>query len=63
MPTVISVTTVKINRLLREKILSHPLSTTFAIQITYIHAPITLQYKLINCKNEFQFVYKPVITQ
>jgi len=57
-----SITTIKIKRMLREKIFSHLLSTKFTILTTSIHTPIALQYKLTNYRNEISFVQKPLIT-
>jgi hypothetical protein len=56
LPTVTSITTVKINRLFRKKRRkTYPLihiPQNLQHKMASIHTPITLQNKLVNCKNE-----------
>ena len=51
LPTVTPITTVEMNRLLRQKIFSRLFSTKYTMRNISIYKPIALQYKSINCKN------------
>ena len=62
--TITLITTVKISRLLREKIFSYLISTKSTIWMTSVHTQITLEYKLIKCKKwdvcYIQTIHNPI---
>jgi hypothetical protein len=38
------------------------LSQNLQVKMTFVHIPITLQYKPINCSNQISLIYEPPIT-